>query len=395
MRIVYILTSLGMGGAERQVLGLGERMARRGHRVALLILRPHLAEEWPTQLDTIHLDMLKNPWSVLAGAARGRRFLREFRPDVVHSHGFHGNLMARIWRLLVASPKPISTIHNVYEGGTARMLAYRLTDPLSAMTTAVSEAAAERFVRMKAVPESKCSVLSNGIDAVEFAPDAERRVRTRSEMGVDAEFVWLAAGRIVPAKDYPNLLRAFAQIRAGERMGCGDDEAGCPGSVFPDRGKPTGLWIAGEGADNEVSRARQLSIELGLNHAVRWLGLRRDLPALLDAADGFVLGSAWEGMPLAVSEAMAMEKPVVATDAGGTRELIGDAGLLAPAKNANALAEAMLTVMRMSLDERAKLGTRARARICERFSLEAKAGAWEALYAGLLEGQEKQIALPE
>jgi glycosyltransferase involved in cell wall biosynthesis len=72
--------------------------------------------------------------------------------------------------------------------------------------------------------------------------------------------------------------------------------------------------------------------------SVRWLGLRRDLPALLDASDAFVLGSAWEGMPLAAGEAMAMEKPVVATDAGGTGELLGEAGVVVPPRNASALA---------------------------------------------------------
>ena len=66
---------------------------------------------------------------------------------------------------------------------------------------------------------------------------------------------------------------------------------------------------------------------------MRWLGLRRDMPALLDAADGFVSGSAWEGMPLAVGEAMVMEKPIVATDVGGVRELVGDAGAIVEAKD--------------------------------------------------------------
>jgi glycosyltransferase involved in cell wall biosynthesis len=377
MRIVYVLTSLGIGGAERQVLALGERMARRGHSVALLVLRPRLVEEWPTQLDTIHLGMVKSPWSVLAGAARGPRFLRAFRPDIVHSHGFHGNLMARIWRLLAASPGPISTIHNVYEGGLARMLALRLTDPLSTMTTAVSQAAAERFTRLKAVPKGKCILVSNGIDTAEFTPAGERRTLTRSQMGVDREFVWLAAGRIVPAKDYPNLLSAFAQFRQVTNVGC-------PRSVFSDLGRKPALWIAGDGDDNETVQAKRLTKELGLEDVVRWLGLRRDLPALLDAADGFVLGSAWEGMPLAVGEAMAMEKPVVVTDVGGTRELVGEAGVLVPAKDANALAEAMLGVMRMLPNRRAELGRQARARICRQFSLDAKVDEWEGLYARVL-----------
>jgi glycosyltransferase involved in cell wall biosynthesis len=372
MRIVYVLTSLGMGGAERQVLALGERMARRGHYVALLVLRPRLAEEWPTRLDTFHLGMFKTSWSVLAGAARGRRFLRDFRPDTVHSHGFHGNLMARLWRLLAASPEPISTIHNVYEGGPARMLAYRFTDPLSAMTTAVSQAAAERFSQLKAVPKAKCIVLSNGIDTEEFAPDPDRRPLTRSEMGIKNEFVWLSAGRIVPAKDYPNLLRAFALARTPEKTGC-------PRSVCSDLGVL--LWIAGEGFENDVVRLKALVSDLSLEDHVQFLGLRRDLPALLDAADGFVLGSAWEGMPLAVGEAMAMEKPVVATDVGGTRELIGDTGVLVPAQDADALAEAMWSVMSMAPEDREGLGKQARARICEHFGLDARADEWEALYS--------------
>ncbi len=105
-----------------------------------------------------------------------------------------------------------------------------------------------------------------------------------------------------------------------------------------------------------------LAADLGVA-SVRWLGLRRDMPALLDAADGFVLASAWEGMPLAVGEAMAMEKPVVATDVGGVRELVGEAGVIVPAKSPESLAEAMLEMMRRTGEERRKLGLAARERI--------------------------------
>jgi glycosyltransferase involved in cell wall biosynthesis len=109
------------------------------------------------------------------------------------------------------------------------------------------------------------------------------------------------------------------------------------------------------------------------------------MPALLDAADGFVLASAWEGMPLAVGEAMAMEKPVVATDVGGVRELVGEAGVMVPAKNPEALAEAMLDLMRSTPEARGALGRLARERIAARFSIDAKADEWEALYRAVLE----------
>jgi glycosyltransferase involved in cell wall biosynthesis len=105
---------------------------------------------------------------------------------------------------------------------------------------------------------------------------------------------------------------------------------------------------------------------------------------LLDGSDAFVLSSAWEGMPLVVGEAMAMEKPVVATDVGGVRELVGDAGVLVPAKDSEALAEGMLRVINMAQDERDALGKTARERICGHFDMDTKAAEWEALYARLL-----------
>jgi glycosyltransferase involved in cell wall biosynthesis len=109
------------------------------------------------------------------------------------------------------------------------------------------------------------------------------------------------------------------------------------------------------------------------------------MAALLDASDGFVLGSAWEGMPLAVGEAMAMEKPVAATDVGGVRELVGDAGVVAPARDSEALARAMLELMRRTAEERQRLGRASRERIATQFSMDARADSWEALYRTLLE----------
>ena len=369
MRIVYVLTSLGMGGAEKQALALAERMEKSGHAVALLVLRPRLPEEWPATVETAWLGVRKTPLSVLAGLVRGYRFLRDFQPDLVHSHSFHANIFARLLRLRMPHLVVVSTVHNVYEGGWPRMLAYRLTDGLSRRTVAVSQAAADRFVRLKAVAERRCLVLANGIDIAEFTPNTESRAFVRSAMGIGRAaaiqgFIWLAAGRITPAKDYPNLLRAFAKVRAHRS------------DVL--------LWIAGGCAGAEVTRLKELSAQLDLGDSVRWLGLRRDMPALLDAADGFVSASAWEGMPLAVGEAMAMEKPVVATDVGGVRELVGDAGVLVPARDSEALAGAMKSTMQQSRQNCEQIGRAARERVLRHFSVDAAADAWAALYRELL-----------
>ncbi len=365
MRIVYVLTSLGVGGAERQTLALAARMAQRGHSVALMVLQPRFAEEWSTELPVVRLGMIRSPESAFAGLARARRFLRDFRPDLVHSHSFHANMVARLLKLLVSAPTVLCTVHNVYEGGWPRMLAYRMTDPLSRCTTAVSQAVAQRFIRLGAIPRRKCLVLTNGIDAAEFSPDPIRRANIRAQMHAHSDFIWLAAGRLVPAKDFPNLLRAFAEVRV----------------ALPQ----TQLWIAGAakdggGAGSGVADRNAALPQSAAQDRVRWLGRRRDVPALLDAADAFVMSSAWEGMPLAVGEAMAMEKPVVATDVGGVRELAGDRGVLVPPRDSRMLAAAMLDLMGQPASTRQALGSAARERIRAQFSIDRRADDWEKLY---------------
>jgi glycosyltransferase involved in cell wall biosynthesis len=371
MRIVYLLASLGVGGAEKQALAVAERMAKRGHTVVMLVLMPRLPEEWPTAIRTLHLDVRKSLGSILDGYKRGRNFLREFQPDVVHSHSFHANIFARLLRVAGPPFVVLSTIHNVYEGGWWRMLAYRFTDGLSRRTVAVSEAAARRFLQLKAVPPRKCSVILNGIDVESFTPDANRRDSTRLKIGIEmgiasdtADFIWLAVGRLAPGKDYPNLLRAFAEVSAKK----------------PD----ARLWVAGVARGDQQTLLEMFAKHLRIDGAVRWLGLRRDMAALLDAADGFVLSSAWEGMPLAAGEAMAMAKPIIATDVGGVRELVGEAGVIVPAKDPAELADAMLATMQQSREELGLQGRVARERILRHFSIDATADKWEALYKELL-----------
>ena len=204
----------------------------------------------------------------------------------------------------------------------------------------------------------------NGIDAEELAPESRRREQTRAAMGAAGHFIWMTAGRMVPAKDYPNLLRAFARVR----------------EAHPE----ARLWIAGEAAGQGAAAIEALTSDLGLDGSVFWLGLRRDIPALLDGADGFVLGSAWEGMPLALGEAMAMEKPIVATDVGGVPELAGEIGQIVPSGNPAALAKAMIGITEMPVKGRETMGRAARQRILASFSLDKRADEWDALYSALL-----------
>lgn len=357
MRILYILTTLGIGGAEKQVVDLAQNMAAKGHAVTLLSLK-HAEEEWPTQLPVLRLNLRKTSIGIARSLLFTRKFLALVRPEILHSHTYPANLFARMLRLIVRpEPKLINTIHNVYEGGLHRMFLYRLTNPLVDQITAVSQAAADRFLQQTKVPTGKLTVLTNGIDSIAFQPDKLRRSRTRAHMDTDRTFLWLAIGRIAPAKDYPNLLRAFAQVRAAQ-----------PNAQ---------LWVAGEGDPASLEESHPIA-------GVSFLGLRRDIADLLDAADGYALSSAWEGMPLATAEAMSMEKPVVATDVGGVRELVGDTGMIVPPSDSNTLAQEMLKVMAMTPKARKALGQSARQRVEDHFSIQAKAETWEALYSSLI-----------
>jgi glycosyltransferase involved in cell wall biosynthesis len=360
MRILYVLNTLAIGGAERLVLALGERMALRGHEVRILTLAQERPDELPTNLEVARLGMDRNPVRALSGLGKGVQVLHAFRPHILHSHNFHGNLLARALRLARPSTRVISTLHNEYEGGTARMFAMKASERLSRHTVAVSQAVAERALQLGIAQPGKCRVISNGIDIAAFTSEPQRRASLRSLMGAGRDFIWLSAGRLVPAKDYSNLLCAFAQVH----------------SAAPE----TQLWIAGEGAPEYAAALHIEAAQLGLKQAVHWLGARRDIAALLDAADAFVLGSAWEGMPLAVGEAMAMEKPVVATGVGGVSELIDHCGLAVPPRNPNALARAMLSILNTPETARGFLGRSARQRIVDHFNIDRKADEWEALY---------------
>jgi len=366
MRIAILLTTLGMGGAEKLALTLGEAARARGHAVLVLVLGAPVAQEWGTDLTVVHLNLRKNPVSLDRTLRQAAILLHEFHPEVVHSHCFHANLFARLLRLYGLKAPVLNTIHNVNEGGWHRMFLYRLTDPLSLCSIAVCQAAMQRFIRLYAVPRRKIATIANGIFLDSFTPNPERRQLKRNSLKAGRDFVWLCAARLVPAKDHRNLLQAFALL-AGEY------------TVHPGKPAPR-LLIAGQGPAAYQDALISLATELRIRSKIHFLGLERDLAALMDAADGFVLSSAWEGMPLVLAEAMAMQKPVVTTSVGGCVELVGQAGQLVPAHKPEALAEAMRATMALSDEHRAVLGQQARKRVEEQFNLDRRLEDWFTLY---------------
>jgi glycosyltransferase involved in cell wall biosynthesis len=145
------------------------------------------------------------------------------------------------------------------------------------------------------------------------------------------------------------------------------------------------LVVAGAGClEGEL---RGLTMQLGLERRVRFMGFEPNVCRWMQAADGFVLSSRLEGLPLVLLEAAACGLPSVATDVPGTPEVVDDGvtGWLAPPADPDALQAAMIRMMKLSPEERAAMGARARQRVTDQFGLEAVLDRWEALYGELLE----------
>ncbi len=360
MRILLVITGLGVGGAERLVTNLADRFVQAGHEVCLAYLdgKAILAPDDP-RVCIVKIGLNKNPLSLLIAFARLYRLVRNFKPDVVNSHLVHANILVRILRLIAPIPRLINSAHNSNEEGRFRMLAYRLTDCLTDISTNVSNEAVGAFIEQKAVKPGRMIAMHNGISIQNFSFSPSIRLEMRQQLGfTDDCILILAVGRLNEPKDYPNLLKSF--------------------SLLPSEASMITLLIAGEGSLR--SSLENLAVTLGVADKIIFLGIRHDVPALMSACDVFVLSSAWEGFPLVVGEAMASERVVVATDCGGVREWIGDTGFLVPPQNSEALGEALNKAIQLPLTERLKLGRLARKRVESLYSLDVVSEKWLQFY---------------
>jgi glycosyltransferase involved in cell wall biosynthesis len=365
-RITYLATSSWTGGAERQVHDLAVRMQQDGwdvNVISMLPLGPTFADLPGLGIPTESLGMRRgfgDPRALVRLAV----LLRDARTDVLHAHMVHANLLARLSRLVRRTPVVISTMHNQYQGARWRMVAYRLTDRLGDATTSVSEVARLDAIRLGAVAEDRIVTVPNGIELARFSRDDVARARLRHELALGDGFVWLAVGRLASAKDYPNLIEAFARLR----------EAHDPGR----------LLILGAGPDEAIVRGR--IEQAGLAGRVRLLGERPDVPDLMSAADAFVMSSAWEGLPLVLLEASASSLPIVTTDVGGNREAVHDGvtGFVVPPRDAEALAIAMRRLLDLDEGEREAMGRAARALMISTFDMDVVSARWQSMYRSLL-----------
>lgn len=361
MNILFIITGLGTGGAEIQVCNLADEFARKGHNISIVALNGNLPNSITPQNKNIKIQTLfmkKTIGSFFKTLKKLKQIVQENQFDVVHSHMFHANIMARMLKI-ICPIKLVCTAHSTNEGGKFRMLLYRITHRFSDLNTNVSQEAVQAFERQKAVPKAGMIAVSNGIDTEIFSPSNNLRETTRKELNITNEkYLFLNVGRLTQAKDQTNLIQAFEKIYT-QNHNCH-------------------LAIAGTGELKET--LQNLVNKKNLTHAVSFLGIRKDIPNLMNACDTFVLSSQWEGLPLVIGEAMACEKIVIATDCGGVKEVVGTNGFLVPIKNSNELAQTMQKVMDISEKEKQTIQINARKSIIEKYSLQNIAKQWLNLY---------------
>ena len=368
---IGILTSgLAYGGAEHQLVHLALGLRARGWDVRILSMLPPIAF-------TDRLDAAGVPWASLQ-MRRGvpslrallatMRWLRASGINALLTFNYPADILGRIAGRLVGLPLIVACLRSIFFGGRHRDLILRLSDPLVNISVVNSSIVAGRLAARGVVPAHRLTVIPNGIATERFVvpPAQARAARHALTLPRDA-FFWLAVGRLDTPKDYANLFAGLAQLR----------------TMTP----PPCICIAGEGPLASTLAAQ--AVALGVSDRVRFLGLRRDIPDLLNAADALVLSSAWEGLPNAIMEAMAAGLPVVSTDVGGVRELVQDGtnGYVVPPRDPLALADAMRRLMALPIAERQAMGLAGQSRIRDGFEMARVIDRWEDLLRIRLHGQ--------
>jgi len=369
MRVLHVITSLSVGGAETMLRNVALRMQGASVEQAVLSL---------TTTDRIGAELAASGLPVTALNARAgvlspanlsvaRRLVRTWRPDLIHSWMYHANVLAYWLRATggVARPALITSVRGALDAPRAQKRMLRIVRRVDAMLSARADAiifnsrsAARQHVQMGYAAARVC-VIPNGFDTDSFKPDAEQRAAVRSELRADGQVIVGVVGRFNPLKGHRVFVGAAADV--ARRL---------PNCRF--------VLVGRDCNDGNAELVGWLT-QLGLRDRTHLLGERRDVSALMNGMDIVVCPSLSESFPNAVGEAMACGKPCVVTDVGDCGYLVGAAGLTVPAGDEVALARAITSVA-SDEPERERLGQLARARIAAEFALERIVGEYVTLY---------------
>lgn len=358
------------GGEEKHVYDVLARLAARGD-LDLHVAAP-ARSPWSPELAALPgVRRIAVPFANkadLVSVARLARLMRRERYDVVHVHGARAGWLVRLAAWLAGCRKVVWTMHLLLQDHISRQPGWskrfyvaieRFLNRRTARIIAVSESLRQGLLASDASLETaRVVTVPNGIEPPRDPAPADLRGRIGARAG---ESIGLAVGKLQREKGHDILARALAALPAGSR---------------------THAAVAGTGMLEE--ELRRLAASLGVSDRFHLLGFQSDVLGLLKAADYFVMPSRYEGFPIALLEAMALGKPIIAAAVNGIPEAIEDGvnGLLVPPGDERALAAAIL---RLAADpvEAARLGAAAAMAYRERYTLERCCERITDVYAGL------------
>jgi glycosyltransferase involved in cell wall biosynthesis len=380
LRLLYVIDSLGYGGAEHSLVQLLPHYRARGvdTTIACLVTRmTTLREEAAAAgVEVIDVGEGRRTTSILTL----RRLIRSLKPDLIHTTLFEGDIAGRLASVGMRTPVLTSLVNTQYEPSRAaasdipswklnlaraaeRWTGRLWTDHYHVNSLAVRDAAARRL----GIRFEDMTVVPRGRDPERYAPRTTSLAQVRRELGLgeDARII-LCIGRQEPQKGHVHLIEAMGALRDRD-----------PGARL--------LIVGSEGA--ATADILRLVKQFDLPEHVQFLGRRDDVPELMRAADVLALPSLWEGLPNVVIEAMATGLAIVATDISPVREAVVEDGtaLLVPPRDGPALAEALGRL----LDDsrlRAQLARQGRQVFLEHFTIGPVADRMVALYSQLVEG---------
>jgi glycosyltransferase involved in cell wall biosynthesis len=379
IKILYVIGTLDVGGTERQLVALVTRLDRRRFEPTVCCLTaggpletglrdagiPVTAIGFRGLRPSLGLNFIFRLPAMLAELARFGRLVRREHPDIVHGFLFWAYVLAAPAARLAFVPTVLASRRSLglFKAGKWHYLwLERLTNRLTDLVVANSEAVKADAIRQERLDPDKVLVIHNGVDLGQFSPGAAApHVRRELRIPTAAKVVTVVAN-FIHYKGHEAFLSAW-QIVVRK----------LPGSV---------ALLVGDGPLRLASEAR--AADLGVAESVRFLGIRDDVTALLSAADVVVHPSQQEGFSNAILEAMAAGRPVVTTAVGGNSEAVvhEETGLLVPVDDSDAMAAAMLRLLEHPA-EAAALGAAGRSRIEAHFDLRGTVRAYERLYERL------------